>query len=89
MESHHITQKIGHKSDKSDNVVTMFLGSLVTEQIATWVIILSIILENLLLILLILILLKIGFFKRKKKRELDVLKSETNVSLLKHFNCIL
>lgn len=69
MESHHITQKIGHKSDKSDNVVTMFLGSLVTEQIATWVIILSIILENLLLILLILILLKIGFFKRKKKKR--------------------
>lgn len=87
LESHHIIQKIGHKPDNVI-VATMFLGSLITEQIATWIIILSIFLGNLLLILLILILLKIGFFKRKKKREFEILKSE-NVSFLKHFNCIL
>lgn len=87
LESHHIIQKIGHKPDNVI-VATMLLGSLITEQIATWIIILSIFLGNLLLILLILILFKIGFFKRKKKRELEILKSE-NVSFLKHFNCIL
>ncbi|PBC26440.1 Integrin alpha-PS3 [Apis cerana cerana] len=75
LESHHIIQKIGHKPDNVI-VATMFLGSLITEQIATWIIILSIFLGNLLLILLILILLKIGFFKRKKKREFEILKFE-------------
>ncbi|OAD54548.1 Integrin alpha-5 [Eufriesea mexicana] len=84
LESYYSTNKKQHKPHNA-MIATMFLGSPVTEQIATWIIIVSIIVGILLLILIILALIKIGFFNRKKKKELEALKSEINVSLLKHF----
>ncbi|XP_017793585.1 PREDICTED: integrin alpha-8-like [Habropoda laboriosa] len=80
VEPHNITQKIEHKPD-STSVATMFLGSPITEQIAAWIVVLSITSGILLLILLILALIKIGFFNRKKKEELRALKSETDKKL--------
>ncbi|KOX74851.1 Integrin alpha-8 [Melipona quadrifasciata] len=77
LESHHVIQKIKHKSNNTV-IATMFLGSPVAQHIATWIIVLSIVLGILLLILLILVLIKIGFFNRNKKKELEALKSETN-----------
>lgn len=81
LESYYSAKKKQHKPHNV-MVATMFLGSPVTEQIATWIIIVSITVGILLLILIILALIKIGFFNRKKKKELDALKSEINVSLL-------
>ena len=85
LESHRVIQKIKHKPNGTI-IATMFLGSPMAKHIATWIIVLSIALGILLLILLILALIKIGFFNRNKKKELEALKSETNVSLLKHFS---
>jgi len=73
-----IVQKTGYKSTL---IATIFLGSPVTQQIAVWIITISVILGVILLILLILALIKIGFFDRKKKLELEALKVETNVCL--------
>ncbi|XP_017761213.1 PREDICTED: integrin alpha-5-like [Eufriesea mexicana] len=77
LESYYSTNKKQHKPHNA-MIATMFLGSPVTEQIATWIIIVSIIVGILLLILIILALIKIGFFNRKKKKELEALKSEIN-----------
>jgi len=75
-----IVQKKGHKSDTT-SIATTFLSSPVTQQIAMWIITVSVILGVVLLILLILALIKIGFFNRKKKLELEALKVETDVCL--------
>jgi len=75
-----VVQKKGHKSDTT-LIATTFLGSPVIQQIAMWIITVSVILGVILLILLILALIKIGFFNRKKKLELEALKVETNVCL--------
>lgn len=85
LESNYVMKKIRNKSDDTI-IATMFLGSPVTQHIAMWIITLSIVLGILLLILLILALLKIGFFNRNRKKELEALKSETDVSFLKHFS---
>lgn len=77
-----IISKLGHKPN-STIVATRFLGSPVTEKVATATIVLSIVFGILLLILLVLGLIKLGFFNRKKKEELEALKSETNVSSCK------
>lgn len=84
LESNHVIKKIRRKSDDTI-IATMFLGSPVTQHIAMWIIALSIALGILLLILLILALLKIGFFNRNRKKELEALKSETDVSFFKMF----
>lgn len=75
---HNISQRNGHKPDTA-LVSTTFLGSPIAQQIAVWIIALSVFLGIILLILLILGLIKIGFFNRKKKLELEALKAETNV----------
>lgn len=75
-----ISQKDGHKPDIV-LIATTFLGSPVAQQIAVWIIALSVILGIVLLILLILGLIKIGFFNRKQKMELEALKAETDVCL--------
>lgn len=75
-----ISQKKGHKPD-TVLIATTFLGSPVAQQIAVWIIALSVILGIVLLILLILGLIKIGFFNRKQKMELEALKAETDVCL--------
>ncbi|XP_076235049.1 integrin alpha-5 [Calliopsis andreniformis] len=72
-----ITQKLGHKPDTAI-IATMFLGSPVNERLATWIIVLSVVVGIILLILLVLGLIKMGFFNRKKKEELEALKSKTN-----------
>ncbi|KAL6431766.1 hypothetical protein ACFW04_007349 [Cataglyphis niger] len=79
-----IFQKEGHKPD-TVLIATTFLGSPVAQQIAVWIIALSIILGIVLLILLILGLIKIGFFNRKQKMELEALKAETD----KKYNVVL
>ncbi|XP_015431891.1 PREDICTED: integrin alpha-5-like, partial [Dufourea novaeangliae] len=70
---YNITQKYGHKPDNTI-VATMFLGSPVSEQLATWIILLSIALGIVLLVFLIIGLVTIGFFNRKKREELQTLK---------------
>lgn len=75
-----VVQKAGHRPDTA-LVATTFLGSLVAQQIAVWIIALSVVLGIVLLILLVLALVKIGFFNRKTKLELEALKAETDVCL--------
>jgi len=75
-----VTQRESHKPDTT-LVATTFLGSPIAQQVAVWIIALSVILGVALLILLILGLIKIGFFNRKKKLELEALKAETDVCL--------
>ncbi|XP_072762509.1 integrin alpha-8 isoform X2 [Anoplolepis gracilipes] len=77
---YNISQRKGHKPDIV-LVPTTFLGSPIAQQVAIWIIVLSIILGIVLLILLILGLMKIGFFNRKKKMELEALRAETDVCL--------
>ncbi|XP_076645914.1 integrin alpha-8 isoform X2 [Halictus rubicundus] len=72
-----ITQRYDNKPDNAI-VATMFLGSPVTEQLASWIIILSISLGIILLVFLILGLITLGFFNRKKREELKTLKSDMN-----------
>ncbi|XP_024893200.1 integrin alpha-9-like [Temnothorax curvispinosus] len=79
-----VSQRKGHKPDVT-LVATTFLGSPVAQQVAIWIIALSIILGVALLILLILGLIKIGFFNRKKKLELEALIAETD----KKYNVVL
>lgn len=79
-----IAQREGHKPDVT-LVATTFLGSPIAQQIAVWIIALSVILGVALLILLVLGLIKIGFFHRKKKLELEALKAETD----KKYNVVL
>ncbi|XP_076379029.1 integrin alpha-8 [Megalopta genalis] len=79
----HITQPyniITRNTNKPHNafVATTFIGSPVTEQLALWIIILSVILGIILLIFLILGLIALGFFNRKKREELKTLKSDMN-----------
>lgn len=75
-----VAQREGHKRDVI-LVATTFLGSPIAQQVAIWIIALSVVLGVALLILLILGLVKIGFFNRKKKLELEALKAETDVCL--------
>ncbi|XP_012523377.1 integrin alpha-PS4 [Monomorium pharaonis] len=79
-----VAQREGHKSDVI-LVATTFLGSPIAQQIAVWIIALSVILGVALLTLLVLGLIKIGFFNRKKKLELEALKAETD----KKYNVVL
>lgn len=81
---YNISQRKGHKPDIV-LVPTTFLGSPIAQQVAIWIIVLSIILGIVLLILLILGLMKIGFFNRKKKMELEALRAETD----KTYNVVL
>ncbi|XP_078038533.1 integrin alpha-8 [Augochlora pura] len=79
----HITQPyniITRITNKPHNafVTTKFIGSPVSEQLAGWIIILSVILGIILLIFLILGLVALGFFNRKKREELMTLKSDMN-----------
>ncbi|XP_031833769.2 integrin alpha-8 isoform X1 [Nomia melanderi] len=73
----YITQKYEEKPN-SAIVATMFLGSPITEQLASWLIILSITLGIVLLAFLLLGLITLGFFKRKKREELKILTSKIN-----------
>jgi hypothetical protein len=68
--------------DKPDitAVGTTFIGSPRTNRVAVWIIVLSVILGIILLILLTLGLIRTGFFDRKRKKELEALKAETDVS---------
>ena len=61
-------------------VRTTFLGSPIEEKVALWILILSTLLGIGLLTLLILILTKVGFFARKRRKELRVLKADSKVS---------
>ncbi|XP_076290000.1 integrin alpha-5 isoform X2 [Lasioglossum baleicum] len=71
---HNITQRYDNKPDNAI-VATMFLGSPITEQLANWIIILSVTLGIILLMFLILGLVALGFFNREKREELKTLKS--------------
>ncbi|XP_020284069.1 integrin alpha-PS4-like [Pseudomyrmex gracilis] len=60
-------------------VATTFLGSPISKRIALWIVAVSIFLGIVLLLLFILGLIKLGFFNRKKKQELEILKTETDL----------
>lgn len=74
-----IVQRGENKPDTT-LVGTTFVGSPVAARIAVWIIVLSVLLGILLLVLLTLGLVKLGFFHRKKKEELEALKTESDVS---------
>lgn len=77
-----IIQKPNEKLDYTQ-VVTIFDSSIAfasTFHVPIWIIVVSVILGILLLALLTFGLIKLGFFNRKKKEELETLKSNEDVN---------
>lgn len=82
----HPSNVVQRKNQKPDtaSVATTFLGSPVSQRIALWIVAVSVFLGIVLLLLLVLGLIKLGFFNRKKKEELETLKTEIDLCSPSH-----